>query len=376
MFANATKLCTINGFTIRVDPSWLVIAALVTWSLSQQYFPNVLPDAHPNTHMTMALAAMVCFFTSLLAHELAHCVVARRLGVPVKNITLFLFGGVAELETEPQSAVVEFWVALAGPAMSFTLAFGFWGLTIVAGAAPGADPVVLVLSYVALMNLILALFNLIPAFPLDGGRVLRAYLWHRSGNSLSATRTAAKSGGILGYVLIGLGVLALFRGALVAGLWQIMIGGFILMAARSSYQSHLARAAFDHKVVRDLMGRDPTTIGPEITLADYVNRTVLAQGVTFVPVVEDGVLLGHMDRNVLSGIDREHWGSTQVDDVFVGLNGENSTGPNVPIQDLMARISKTNRRKFMVVQNHNLIGVITLTDLIQYLQASERATDL
>jgi CBS domain-containing protein len=152
-------------------------------------------------------------------------------------------------------------------------------------------------GYLALMNLILALFNLIPAFPLDGGRVLRAYLWHRSGNSLSATRTAAKSGGILGYVLIGLGVLALFRGALVAGLWQIMIGGFILMAARSSYQSHLARAAFDHKAVRDLMERDPITIGPEITLADYVNRTVLAQGVTFVPVVEDGVPLGHMDRN-------------------------------------------------------------------------------
>ena len=148
------------------------------------------------------------------------------------------------------------------------------------------------------------------------------------------------------------------------------------MAARSSYQSHLARAAFDHKAVRDLMERDPITIGPEITLADYVNRTVLAQGVTFVPVVEDGVLLGHMDRNILSGIDREHWGSTQVGDVFVGLNGENSTGPNVPIQDLRARISKTNRRKFMVVQNHNLIGVITLTDLIQYLQASERAMDL
>jgi Zn-dependent protease len=376
MFANAIKLCTINGFTIRLDPSWLVIAALIFWSLSQQYFPDALPDAPSNTYLIMAMVAMLCFFASLLAHELAHSVVARRLGVPIKNITLFLFGGVAELEAEPQSAAVEFWVALAGPAMSFALAFGFWVLSVVAGAALEAESVIIVLSYLALINLILAVFNLVPAFPLDGGRILRAYLWHHRGDILSATRTAAKSGSVLGYVLMGFGILALFQGALATGIWQIMIGGFVLIAARSSYQSQLARVAFDHKTVRDVMKCAPVTISPDMTLSDYVNRTILAKYVNFVPVVDAGLLLGHMDRNILSGIDRENWGSTHVGDVFVGLDDQNSIDPDLPIQDVMMRISKTGRRKFMVVEDHKLVGVISLVDLIHYLQASERAIDL
>jgi Zn-dependent protease len=128
MFANAIKLFSSNGFDIKIDPSWLVIATLVTWSLSQQYFPDVLPTLPQATYLIMAIAAMLCFFASLLLHELAHSVVARRLGLPIKSITLFLFGGVAELEAEPKSAQVEFWVALAGPAMSLGLAFGFWVL--------------------------------------------------------------------------------------------------------------------------------------------------------------------------------------------------------------------------------------------------------
>ncbi|WP_299832177.1 site-2 protease family protein [uncultured Roseobacter sp.] len=371
MFSNAVKLFSINGFDIKLDPSWLLIAALITWSLSQGYFPAILPDQSTGTYLAMALIAMLCFFVSLLLHELAHSVVARRLGVPIKGITLFLFGGVAELEAEPRSARVEFWVALAGPVMSLALALGFWSLARLSDLVAAAVPVSMVLGYLALINLILALFNLVPAFPLDGGRVLRAYLWHRKGDVLAATETASQSGTIFAYVLMGLGVLALFDGALIAGLWQIMIGFFVLVAARAAYQTQLAKVAFDHKTVATLMQRDPIVISPEMTLSEFVNRIMLRHNVSFVPVVEDGVLLGHMDQAVLAGIDRENWANTRVGDVFAGLDDQVSISGEMPVQDLMARIADTGRRKFLVVDGHRLMGVISLADLTRYLHMSD-----
>lgn len=371
MFSNSVKLFALSGFQIKLDPSWLLIAALITWSLSQQYFPSVIPDQGFQTYLVMALVAMLCFFASLLLHELAHSVVARRFGVPIKGITLFLFGGVAELEAEPQSANVEFWVALAGPAMSLCLGLGFWVLAQFSDLALNSLLLTEVLSYLAMINLVLAVFNLVPAFPLDGGRVLRAYLWHRHGDILQATATAAKSGSIFAYVLMMLGVLALFQGALIAGFWQIMIGSFVLIAARSSYQNQLARIVFDDKTVGTLMKGDPIVVAPEMTLSDFVNKIMLQHRVNFVPVVEDGILLGHMDQTVLSGIDRENWSGTRVGDVFAGLDKAASIPPDLPVQDLMATIAKTGRRKFLVVQGQRLVGVITLADLTRYLQISE-----
>lgn len=373
MFSNAIKLFSIHGFRIRLDPSWFIIAALVIWSLSQQYFPGILPGASQMTYLIMSLVAMLCFFASLLLHELAHSVVARSFGVQIKNITLFIFGGVAELESEPQSATAEFSIALAGPAMSFGLAFGFWVLAQVSSIAYPAQAPTLVLSYLALLNLILAVFNLVPAFPMDGGRVLRAYLWHRSGDILSATETAANSGRMFAYLLMAFGVWGLFQGAVVTGLWQLMIGGFVLMAAQSSYQTQLARLAFDHKSVRDLMTKNPITVGPAVTLSEFVNKIMLQSGVSFVPVVDAGTLLGHMGPAVLSAIDRENWGSIRVGDVFAGLDDASAVAPDVPIQDLMALIGKTGRRKFMVVEDHKLLGVISLSDLSHYLQVFEFA---
>lgn len=370
MFINAVKLFSVNEFDIKVDPSWLIIAALVTWSLSQQFFPNALPGHSPQTYLAMAIIAMLGLFASLLLHELAHSVVARQLGVPIKSITLFLFGGVAELEADPKSGLTEFWIAIAGPLMSLALAMGFWSLS---GAATvtGLSPVLAsILSYLALINLVLALFNLVPAFPLDGGRVLRAYLWHRSGNVLAATRTAAQSGKFFAYFLMALGVAALFQGAIFAGLWQIMIGGFVLVAARAAYTSQLTKSVFEGHRVSALMTRDPITVQPEMTLAAFVNQIMLKRNVTFAPVTEGSVLLGHMDRSVLTGIDRENWASTQVGDVFVGLNDTIMVAPDTLLPDLMERIEKTGQRKFMVVSGHQLQGVITLSDLAHYLNQS------
>jgi len=371
MFANAVKLFTINGFDIKLDPSWALIAALITWSLSRQYFPHVFPGQSIEVYLAMALAAMLCFFASLLLHELAHSVVARRLGTPIKGITLFVFGGVAEMEAEPNSATAEFWIALAGPAMSLVLSFGFWMLAQFSTLYSDTAVLTEVLAYLAIINLILALFNLVPAFPLDGGRVLRAVLWHRNGDILKATETAARSGAIIAYVLMGLGVLALFQEATVTGLWQIMIGVYILIAARSGYQAQLARVAFEDKFVGALMARNPVVVSPALTLAECVNQVMLRYGVRFLPVLDDGVLLGHIDQNILFGIDRENWSQTRVDDVFVGLNDAHTVAPDMPVQDLMSLISQTGQRKFLVVENDTLVGVITLADLMHYLQVSD-----
>jgi Zn-dependent protease len=367
MFSNSVKLLSIKGFGIRIDPSWLVIAALVTWSLSRSFFPQVFPDADASTYLAMALLGMLGLFASLLLHELAHSVVARRSGVPVKNITLFIFGGMAELEAEPSSAGAEFRIAIAGPLMSLALAAGFRVLSGTASLLPDAAALAAVLHYLSLVNLVLALFNLVPAFPLDGGRVLRAYLWHRSGDILGATRRASGAGVLFGYVLMALGVLALFQGAVVTGLWQLMIGAFVLIAARASYTQQLARATFDGKTVETLMTANPVTVGPDLTLSTFVNQIVLEHTVSFVPVVEENVLLGHIDTAVLSRIDRENWSNTRVGDVFVGLDPTAMVPPDLPVTALLDRINTTGRRKFMVVADHELCGVITLADLAPHL---------
>lgn len=367
MFSNARTIVSLYGFDIRVDPSWVLIAALITWSLCQHVFPASLPGLSQWSYGAMAIVAMLLFFASLLAHELAHAVTARRFGVETRYITLFLFGGVAELVQEPREAMHEFWIALAGPAMSLMLALMFWTFSGAGLMLLRQGPFVEVLAYLALINLVLALFNLLPAFPLDGGRILRAWLWRQSGDMLQATEKAAASGAILAYVLIGFGVLGLFQGVMVGGLWNILIGLFVLAAARSSVQSQRIKTLLGDQTVSTLMIQDVVTIDPQTTLSALVNRVVLAQRVGFVPVVENGVLLGHIDTGVITSIDRENWANTTVGDVFVELKPDRCIPPNLPVPELFERIASTGHRKFMVVDDGHLRGVIALSDLTRHL---------
>ncbi len=371
MFSNAVKLFSINGFDIKIDPSWLVIFALISWSLSQHYFPTALPGETPVVYLTMAVIATLLFFVSLLLHEIAHSIVARRFGLPVVGIKLFLFGGVAEMEREPQSPRAEFIVAAAGPAMSVALSLSFLLLSRIAASTDGLAVVVQVLSYLAFINMMLAVFNLVPAFPLDGGRMFRAYLWHRGGSLLRATETAARAGTLFAFLLMGVGVASLFQGLIVPALWQILIGGFLLVAARASYQSQLVQVVFEKRTVGDLAQKRPVTVAPDVSLADFVNRTVLRHGLSFVPVVEDGVLLGYIDHAMILGIDREHWSSTQIGDVFAGLDAHSTVDPDMAVDDLLKIIATTGRRKFLVVKNGELVGVISLSDLTRHLQLSD-----
>lgn len=374
MFSNATRLTTLGGFEIKLDPSWFLIAGLITWSLATQYLPATLPGHSGVVYLVLAIVAMTGFFGSLLLHELAHSVVARRFGVGIKAITLFFFGGVAELENDPPSARAELWIAFAGPAMSIALGLAFGLLSLVLQAMGLPPTLTVITSYLATINLILAVFNLVPAFPMDGGRILRAYLWHRTGDVLRATKTAAQAGRLFGYTLMGVGILAVFQGGLSAGLWYVLIGFFVLAAARSAYQGQLMQSTFEGKTVADIMIRSPVVVSPEITLSEFVNQVMLKHQISFAPVVADGVLLGHMDKDVLAAIDRDNWTSTRVGDVFAGLDVAAVIPPELSVQDLLNQIAQTGTRKFLVVEDHELRGVVTLVNLIAHMHSKDAIT--
>ncbi|MFW5881627.1 MAG: site-2 protease family protein [Roseicyclus sp.] len=360
MFTHSVRLFDIFGFEIRIDASWLVIAALIVWSLSQGYIPSVLPEVEPGTALILAVIAMLGLFGSLVLHELAHSLVARRYGLSVGRITLFLFGGVAELEDEPRSAVSEFWIAVAGPAMSFALAGVFGILSLVAGEGEAG----LLVGYLATINLVLGGFNLIPAFPLDGGRVLRALLWQRSGDVLSATRVASLAGSGLALALMALGLFSVLSGGGLGGVWIGLIGLFVLSASRGAYQQMAMRHGLRGRRVADLMTREAHVAHPAASLRDLAERVMLTRGVSFVPVVEAGRLLGHVDTEALRAVPREEWDARVVADILVPLSAETALAPTASAETALAAMMAGGRRKYLVAEGARLAGVLSLSDLL------------
>jgi glutamate---methylamine ligase len=286
----------------------------------------------------------------------------------VGGITLFLFGGVAELQGEPQSPGSEFRIAIAGPLMSLALAALFGVAGEVARATGASAGLLALVDYLAGINLILALFNLLPAFPLDGGRVLRAALWHAWGDLLSATRAASLAGRAFGYALVAFGLAVLFSTqSILGGLWPILLGLFLAAAAAASWEQMFTRRALLGRTVGDLMTRAVHTTPPDRTVRDLVDEVMLRHGASFVPVIENGQPLGYVDTGTVRGIDREFWDTTRVEDVFVALAPEMLATPADPLEDLLGRISATGRRKFIVLDGPRFAGVVTLGDLAEHL---------
>lgn len=367
MFDRAVPIVTVLGFRIRVDPSWLLIASLIVWSLFTGYFPQTAPGLGEMARFVLAVLAMLALFACLVLHELAHSLVARRFGLAVGNITLFLFGGVAELENEPESALSEFWIAVAGPVMSLLLAALAFGFSAAAEAGGQTGAIIAFFDYLAAVNLILALFNVLPAFPLDGGRVLRALLWRRKQDLLSATRVAARVGQALALALIVVGFIGLVSGHSLGGLWQILIGVFLLTAAGGAVQQAMLRSATHGRTVKEFMTERPWITSPSEPLDRLVDRVMLGHGASFVPVCDDGSLLGYVDPAVVRGIERSNWSTTQVGDVFVTSDRTNTVPPNMPAAKLVRRMLDTGQRKFLVSSDERLLGVVTLADILGYI---------
>lgn len=371
MFKYAIKLFDLFGFSIRIDASWLVIAALIVWSLSAGYFPQVAPDLAQPTYLGLALVAMIGLFASLILHELAHALIARRYGIDTKGITLFLFGGVAELSDEPKSAGSEFWIAVAGPAMSIALAgiFALTGAVITTVSEPGGTDglLALLVGYLSAVNVILAVFNLIPAFPLDGGRVLRAWLWHRTGDMLEATRRASVAGEILAYGLMGLGLFAALSGGGIGGIWLVLIGFFVLSASRGSYQRMVLQDSLKGQYVAEVMTANPWTAGPTMSLQQIADEVMLAHAVSFVPIVHNGRLLGTIDTQIMRRIPRSEWADQIAGSVMAPIDPDAIITPRMTAETALKRLTEGRERKLIVLEGEHLRGVLSLRDLLGHI---------
>ena len=367
MFKNAVQLFEIFGFKLKVDPSWLLIAALIVWSLSTSYFPGVLPEETSTLYTVLGIVAMLGMFASLILHELSHALVARSYGLKVGGITLFIFGGVAELEEEPHDPKSEFQIAIAGPLMSLFLAGFFYVASNLAADGSEIGLAGAVLGYLALINLVLAVFNLVPAFPLDGGRMLRAVIWGVTQDLLRATRISSRIGTAFGLFLMLTGALAVFTGGGVGGVWQILIGFFILNASNGSYQNLLVKTALRGKTAASLMSELVYTVDAETSIADLVNDVMLRHGVSFVPVLSGGTLLGYADTVGARSLDRAEWETRRVSDILVKCGPDNTAAPDMPLNEVFKRMAANTRRKLMVVEDGRLVGVISLSDLVHHL---------
>lgn len=369
MFGKAFPLFRLFGFSVKADPSWLIIVALIVWTLAAFYFPQLVPEQRPQVYWIMGLFGAIGLFGSIVLHELAHSLVARQFNVPIRGITLFIFGGVAELDREPPTAKAEFWVAIAGPIMSVlisVIAIALWWVTGRAGAPPA---IVAILGYLGWINMLLVAFNMIPAFPLDGGRVLRSILWAIRGNLRWATKVTSTIGAAFGLVLIGLGLLAMLNGYLYNGLWTALIGMFLRGAASASYQQLLVRRALEGESVSRLMSTDPVTAPPDVTLREFVEDYVYQHHFKMFPIVEDdGRLLGCLSIDRVKKVPRDEWDTTTVRHVTDPCSGGNSIEPEADAMQALSRMQRLRVSRLMVVEDDRVVGIFSIRDVMKLME--------
>ena len=354
------------GVEIRIDWSLLIIFFLLAFNLGAGVLPAWHPGWMPAFTWMLAVVASILFFASVLAHELSHALVARRRGLRMHGITLFIFGGVAEMADEPRDAKTEFLMAVGGPIASFVLAFVFYQLYLFVGRdTPTA--VSGVLYYFAFVNLLLGAFNLVPGFPLDGGRMLRAALWGWKKDLRWATRVSAAIGGGFGMALILLGVLVFVQGNFVTGMWYFLIGMFLRNAAGMSYQQLLVRDAIKGESVRRFMNPQIVTVDPGITVARLVSDFVYQSHHKAYPVVQYDRLMGIVSTDQIKTVPPPEWDRRTVHEIMLPCTDDNTIGPDTDVLNAWNRMSRTGKSRLMVVENKKLLGMLALSDLMKFL---------
>ncbi len=366
MFGKRITLFKLFGFEVRLDASWLIIAILVTWSLAAGVFPYLYPGLNRETYWTMAVVGALGLFISIVVHEFSHSLVARRFGMSMKGITLFIFGGVAEMGDEPPTAKAEFLMAIAGPVASLMIAAIFFLIYRLGEQVGWQAPVNAVIYYIASINGILAAFNLLPAFPLDGGRVLRAILWGYKGDLRWATRVSSTVGAAFGLGLIFVGILQFVGGNLIGGMWLALIGMFLRNAAQTSYQQLLVRKALEGELVRRFMVTDPITVPPQLTVRQLVEDYILTHQHRLYPVLDGDRLLGCVTTRQVREIPREDWDQRTVRDVLLPVSSANSIPPTMDAVQALATMNQSGFTRLLVVENGRLVGLLTLKDLLNF----------
>ena len=365
------KLGRIHGIEIGLHYSWFIIAALIVFSLGE-HFRQVYRNWGTSQIWITALFTAVLFFVSLLLHELSHSLVAQARGLKVKEITLFALGGVSQIESDATDAKTEFWVAIAGPIASLIIGFGCLAIAAGLGWRRPAEPrtgVAAVLVWLGYINVALAVFNMIPGFPLDGGRVLRAIVWAITKNADRSTRIAARVGQVVAFLFILDGIWEFFSGAGFGGLWIAFIGWFLMDAAKASYAQVEITAAFQGMRASDVMLRDCVTVNRSMSLQEFVDTYLLKTGQRCFAVEDHGRLVGLITPRDVGAIPRERWDKTTVREAMRPLEELHIITPDTQVLDALKLMAGNDVNQLPVVANGTLQGILSRSQLMQLLQA-------
>lgn len=358
----------IAGVPVGVNWSVLVIFALIWWGLSANLFPVSYPGRSVVAYVFAGLAAAVVFFLGLLAHEVSHAVVAKRNGLGVQGITLWLFGGVAELRGEARTPGAELRIAGVGPLVSLIIGAFFGAIAMVLGLAGVHGLLLGMMAWLGGINLLLALFNVLPAAPLDGGRLLRAAVWKATGDRTRASVVAARAGWVLGVVLIGLGLWRFLSGAGFGGLWLALIGWFLIGAAGMEERQARMGSALRGIRVGEVMTPQPQTASGELTVADFVDNYLFAYRHTALPLTEDGRPVGLVTLDRVRGVPSDQRGSTTLEAVACRADDLVLASPDEQLTDLLPRLSECADGRALVVADGNLVGIVSPSDISRAVQ--------
>jgi Zn-dependent protease len=365
------RIARILGISVYVHFSWLIIFALITWTLATGYFPTYYPDLPASSYWAKGLVASLLFFVSILLHEMGHALVAVRSGIEIRSITLFIFGGVSQMEKDPDDGATEFRIAVIGPVVSLALAALFYLASSAAllGASGQA-----VARYLALINLALAIFNLVPAFPLDGGRILRGLLWRSQGKA-RATRVAAGAGSIFAYFLIVMGAMRLFGGDGIGGIWYVLIGWFLKEGSQGAYQRVRLDETLRGVTVGDAMIVDPETLPAHVSLSEAAHSYFLRSGYGGYPVVRGEQAVGLLCLKDVLRRPPDDRDSTSVQAVMIPLGPEISTHRGEPLGSAMARMAQAGSGRLLVMDGGRLAGLLTMGSVVRHVKVREELSD-
>jgi Zn-dependent protease/CBS domain-containing protein len=387
------RVTRILGIDIYIDWSWLFIFALVTWNLAVAVFPTVHPEWSLWLTVGVSLAASFLFFASVLAHELAHSVVARARGLPVQRITLFIFGGAADIGREPPSPKSEFLIAVVGPIMSIALGVLFTGigLLLINGAGlfgsnalttlATLSPVATLMLWLGPINFLLGIFNMVPGFPLDGGRILRSIVWGISGNMVLSTRVATFAGQLVAWLFIFTGIamvfgisVPIFGSGIIGGLWLVFIGWFLNNAAVNSYRHAVVTHMLEGIQVSRLMRPDTPAVEPYLPLSTLVYDYVIGTEENTFPVLERGELRGMVTLEDVRKVPREQWDTMMVIDVMTAMDTLDVVSPGQDINEALDKLTRKELRQIPVVDNNQLVGVLRRIDIVRWLQTQSNVS--
>jgi Zn-dependent protease len=369
MLRGGIPIGRIFGISIRLHFSWFFIFALVTWALAAVYFPTTYPAWSLELKIGAGLLTSLLFFASVLIHELCHSIVALHEGIQIQSITLFFLGGVSQMTGEPKTAGDEFRMAAAGPFSSLVLGGIFLGIYFaLRGSSVLSNQFGAAVSYyLGFINILLGVFNLIPGFPLDGGRVFRSIIWWRTKNLQSATRVASIIGRGFGFLFILGGIYLVFTGNFLNGIWIALIGWFLESAAGGSYQQLLLQELLKGHTASEIMSRDCTIISPDTTVERLVNENILTSGRRCFPVASDGHAEGLMTLHNVRAIPQNAWGTTEVRKAMTPLEKVKSVSPNEDLNTVMQILTQNDINQVPVVSDNEIVGIVARDNLINFI---------